>query len=92
MKQDTLNKNKRDMRRCYIIMMLNLLMVVGLSACNGIDPVLDPITYGENYIAVQLSTDKAQYKPGDEVKFSLTQIPEGADLMVRYRHLGETLD
>ena len=32
MKQDTLTKNKRDMRRCYIIMMLNLLMVVGISA------------------------------------------------------------
>lgn len=92
MKQLISTKKQLNMRRLYTILSLNLLLVITLTACNGIDPVLDPITYGENYIAVQLSTDKACYMPGDEVEFALTQMPEASGLMVRYRHLGNTLD
>ena len=70
------------MKRFASIITLNILMVIGLMACNGIDPVLDPITYGENYIAVQLSTDKACYAPGESVVFSLNQIPAASAVMV----------
>ena len=80
------------MKRFASIITLNILMVIGLMACNGIDPVLDPITYGENYIAVQLSTDKACYAPGESVVFSLNQMPGASAVMVRYRHMGETVE
>lgn len=80
------------MKRFASIITLNILMVIGLMACNGIDPVLDPITYGENYIAVQLSTDKACYAPGESVVFSLNQMPAASAVMVRYRHMGETVE
>lgn len=80
------------MKRFASIITLNMLMVIGLMACNGIDPVLDPITYGENYIAVQLSTDKACYAPGESVVFSLSQMPGASAVMVRYRHMGETVE
>lgn len=80
------------MKRFASIITLNILMVIGLMACNGIDPVLDPITYGENYIAVQLSTDKACYAPGESVVFSLNQMPGSSAVMVRYRHMGETVE
>lgn len=80
------------MKRFASIITLNMLMVIGLMACNGIDPVLDPITYGENYIAVQLSTDKACYAPGESVVFSLSQMPGASAVMVRYRHMGETIE
>lgn len=80
------------MKRFASIITLNILMVIGMMACNGIDPVLDPITYGENYIAVQLSTDKACYAPGESVVFSLNQIPAASAVMVRYRHMGETVE
>lgn len=80
------------MKRFASIITLNILMVIGLMACNGIDPVLDPITYGENYIAVQLSTDKACYAPGESVVFSLSQMPAASAVMVRYRHMGETVE
>ena len=80
------------MTRFASIITLNMLMVIGLMACNGIDPVLDPITYGENYIAVQLSTDKACYAPGESVVFSLSQMPGASAVMVRYRHMGETVE
>ena len=80
------------MKRFASIITLNMLMVIGLMACNGIDPVLDPITYGENYIAVQLSTDKACYAPGESVVFSLNQMPGASAVMVRYRHMGETIE
>ena len=80
------------MKRFASIITLNILMVIGLMACNGIDPVLDPITYGENYIAVQLSTDKACYAPGESVVFSLSQMPGASAVMVRYRHMGETIE
>ena len=80
------------MKRFASISTLNMLMVIGMMACNGIDPVLDPITYGENYIAVQLSTDKACYAPGESVVFSLSQMPGASAVMVRYRHMGETVE
>lgn len=80
------------MKRFASIITLNILMVIGMMACNGIDPVLDPITYGENYIAVQLSTDKACYAPGESVVFSLNQMPAASAVMVRYRHMGETVE
>ena len=66
------------------------LSVSGLISCNIIAPDNDPVTYGESYIPNLLSTDKAAYKPGEKVTFSLNSMPEGA-VTVRYTHLGKTL-
>ena len=66
---------------------LPVMLLVAASACNIIAPEHDPITYGETYIANQLSIDKACYKPGDAVQFTINSLPAG-DVKVRYQHLG----
>ena len=66
------------------------MLLVAASACNIIAPEHDPITYGETYIANQLSIDKACYKPGDAVQFTINSLPAG-DVKVRYQHLGKIL-
>ena len=70
---------------------LLVMLLVAASACNIIAPEHDPITYGETYIANQLSTDKACYKPGDAVQFTINSLPAG-DVKVRYQHLGKILE
>ena len=70
--------------------MILSVLLVSLMSCNIIEPSNNPITYGENYTAVQLSTNKAAYMPDETVEFTLSQLPvEGA--MIRYRHLDQTL-
>ena len=69
---------------------LTALCAVCLQACNIIQPDNDPVTYGESYIPHLISTDKAAYKPGEKVTFSLNSMPEGS-VTVRYTHLGKTL-
>ena len=70
---------------------LLVMLLVAASACNIIAPEHDPITYGETYIANQLSIDKACYKPGDAVQFTINSLPAG-DVKVRYQHLGKILE
>ncbi len=74
-----------------ITSLLALLSAAVLSACQPGYPDINPITYGDGYMAVQLSTDKAAYAPGEPVQFTLNSRPSG-DVRVRYRHLGETLE
>ena len=76
------------MKRMSIIYILFAALVI--SSCNLIEPDHDPITYGESYIPNLLSTDKAAYKPGEKVTFSLNSMPEGS-VTVRYTHLGKTI-
>ena len=76
------------MKRMSLIYILFAALVI--SSCNIIAPDNDPVTYGESYIPNLLSTDKAAYKPGEKVTFSLNSMPEGA-VTVRYTHLGKTL-
>ncbi|NDW11052.1 glycoside hydrolase family 66 protein [Dysgonomonas sp. 520] len=61
------------------------------SACNDdyYDTSNNPLSYGESYIDIQFSTDKALYSPGEAVHFSLSNVPDGAKL--RYTHLGKTI-
>ncbi len=66
--------------------------MISMSACNTFNPINDPITYGDGYMDVQLNTDKARYIPGEEVQFTLNKpIDEAENVMIRYRHLGETI-
>ena len=58
-----------------------------LSSCiDEVDSSVNPITYGDGYMEVYLSTDKAAYIPGEEVKIKLNKMVEG-NATVRYRHL-----
>ena len=72
----------------FISSILSALLL--MASCNLIEPEHDPITYGESYIPHLLSTDKAMYKPGEVVNFSLNSMPEQA-VTVRYTHLGKVL-
>lgn len=61
-----------------------------VAACEPITVTNNPITYGDGYCP--LSTDKAMYKPGEEVRFNMDRNIDGQDgVMVRYKHLDEVL-
>lgn len=75
------------MRKRYIFLALYISI---LSGCNDYyDTNNAPITYGQSYMGINISTDKAAYKPGETVQFSIKKLPEGAK--VRYTFLGNTL-
>lgn len=50
----------------------------------------DPVVYGETYFKSDLNTDRACYKPGENVQFSLKEKPSN-NAKVRYSHLGKTI-
>jgi len=50
----------------------------------------DPVRYGETYFKAGLNTDKACYKPGEVVHFTLKEKPLG-NVKIRYSHLGKVL-
>jgi dextranase len=50
----------------------------------------DPVTYGDTYLNIDLNTDKAVYKPGETVNFSLKE-KTGNSPKIRYSYLGQTL-
>ena len=64
---------------------------LSLFSCEKNDtPSNNPITYGETYLKIDISTDKAVYTPGSTVRFSLASMPSGT-YKVRYSHLGEVI-
>lgn len=67
-----------------------LAMTLALSSCMDDEALHNPITYGEGYMPVQLSTDKAAYKPGETVRLALNKLLEG-QVTIRYKHLNEVL-
>ncbi|WP_374163290.1 glycoside hydrolase family 66 protein [Arcticibacter sp. MXS-1] len=68
-----------------------LCVAVFVSGCEDYyDTKNDPVVYGETYFNSDLHTDKACYKPGETVHFSLKEIPAG-NVKVRYSHLGQTI-
>lgn len=79
------------MRHLKSILIVSLMvMVAALSACEPISVTNNPITYGDGYCP--LSTDKAMYKPGEQVVFTMDMNIDGQDgIMVRYKHLGEKI-
>ena len=73
------------------IKMTNILLCVflALTSCKKNTPVNDPISYGASY-TLTVYTDKAAYKPGEEINFTLSQ-PLSGNIKVRYRHGMETI-
>lgn len=67
-----------------------LAMTLSLSGCMADEASRNPITYGDGYMPVQLSTDKAAYKPGETVHLSLNKRLD-AQVTIRYKHLNEVL-
>ena len=59
------------------------------SSCKKDAPKNDPITYGNSFV-LTINTDKAVYKPGETVQFSINR-PLTGNLKLRYRHLMETV-
>ena len=47
------------------------ILAFSLAGCIDDEPSNNPITYGDGYITVLLSTDKAAYQPGEPVQLSL---------------------
>ncbi len=71
---------------------IGLWMCISATSCHiDVDhPKNDPITYGDSYMDVYLSTDKAAYYPGDVVNVKLNKMPEG-NLTIRYKHWNKVI-
>jgi len=77
------------MKKLYIIIICSISIL--LSSCEDYyDTENNPVVYGETYFNAGLHTDKACYKPGETVHFTLKDKPSG-NLKVRYYHLGKIL-
>lgn len=77
------------MRKIYISIALGLSLL--FAGCEDhYDTENNPVTYGKTYLSIDINTDKAAYKPGETVKFSLKDMPDGS-AKVRYTHLGDVV-
>lgn len=76
------------MKRIYLSVALCLTL---FSSCEDYyETSNSPMTYGETYLSIDFSTDKARYNPGETVQFTLKKdAPSTAK--VRYSHLGTVL-
>ncbi|RYF93871.1 MAG: cycloisomaltooligosaccharide glucanotransferase, partial [Chitinophagaceae bacterium] len=81
-------KHKSSINMNYSGRILFLLCLF-IGSCRKDGPKNDPVTYGASF-TLTVFTDKAMYKPGEQISFSLNQPLQG-NIRVRYRHLGETL-
>ncbi len=79
--------NKHKMKKIYNLIALCIFTIGGCS--DYYDTNNNPITYGQSYNEVSITTDKAAYKPGEVVEFTLKELPDGAK--VRYTFLGKTI-
>lgn len=76
------------MKKIYLSIAICVFM---LSGCEDYyDTKNNPVTYGETYMSIDFSTDKAIYNPGETVHFRLKDVPK-ANAKVRYSHLGTVL-
>ena len=65
-----------------------LIIVLTISCSNDyFDTTNNPISFGQTYIDINISTDKAIYNPGETVHFKAKDLPTG--IKVRYTYLGE---
>ncbi|RKD18609.1 cycloisomaltooligosaccharide glucanotransferase [Pelobium manganitolerans] len=76
------------MKKIYIPATLCLLVLFGCKK-DYFNVSNNPITYGQSYIDITLSTDKSIYKPGEPVKFNFKELVSGAK--VRYSYLGKVI-
>lgn len=65
------------------------LALILMGSCKKNHPANDPVTYGASFV-LSINTDKAVYKPGETVTFTLNK-PMTGNLKIRYRHLQETI-
>ncbi|MCG2615111.1 glycoside hydrolase family 66 protein [Terrimonas sp. NA20] len=72
--------------RCLCIALLVSSIVPG---CRREEPKNDPVTYGSSF-SLTIYTDKAMYKPGEQVLFTLNKALAG-NIKIRYRHFSETI-
>ncbi|WP_306539800.1 glycoside hydrolase family 66 protein [Dysgonomonas sp.] len=76
------------MKKIYLSIVICVFI---LSGCEDYyDTKNNPVTYGETYMSIDFSTDKAIYNPGETVRFILKDMPKAA-AKVRYSHLGTVL-
>lgn len=72
-------------------MSVALCLALLTSGCDDYyDTKNDPVIYGETYFKSAISTDKACYKPGEVVHFSIDEKPS-VTAKIRYSHLGKVL-
>jgi len=74
-----------------IIYLLFAVGLVVLSACKEDHTDNNPVTYGDTYMSTAISTDKAVYKPGEIVQFTLKEKPSGT-FKIRYSYMGQVLN
>ncbi len=68
-----------------------LFLVLLLSSCEDYYATKnDPVTYGETYLPIYLTTNKPIYAPGESVQFEIKD-DLGVDVKVRYSHLGKVI-
>lgn len=73
------------------ITFLFLICLLTLTSCkDDYDTKNNPITYGDTYLSVDITTDMSVYKPGETVRFTLKEKPSG-NPKVRYSHLGKVI-
>jgi len=73
------------------IITLTLPLLLLLAACDDqYNTENDRVTYGDTYLSITLTTNKAVYRPGEKVSFTLKEKPDGS-LIVRYYHLDTLL-
>ena len=78
------------MKKQYKSLFLACLSLFLVSCTDYYDTDNDPIVYGKTYFVPSMQTDKAIYKPGETVAFTLQKdIP--SDAKIRYSHLGKTI-
>lgn len=76
------------MKKIYI---LSLSLALTLGSCDDYyDTKNDPIVYGDTYFNAALSTDKACYKPGEVIRFTLKEKFD-QEVNIRYSYLGKVI-
>ncbi|RXF67794.1 glycoside hydrolase family 66 protein [Arcticibacter tournemirensis] len=72
-------------------MPIALSLVLLVSGCKDYyETKSDPVVYGDTYFNASIHTDKAYYKPGETIYFTLKEKP-ASNVKVRYSYLGRTI-
>jgi len=75
------------MKNRIILLAASFVMLI---SCEKYSNTNNPVTYGDTYMNIDISTDKSTYKPGEKVQFTLKEKPSGA-YKIRYSYLGKVL-
>lgn len=89
--------NSKTMKSLYVfynnIGLVVIASLIFFSCEDYYDTNNNPITYGETYFPIDLTTDKPIYQPGEPVLFNLAKEIDfkNGEIKVRYSHLGTVL-